>query len=105
MKQRKRYTPEFKAQAVDLLATGKPVPELAEELRVSSNLLYNWRAGAQIPQAGSAGARAGGERSEADDLRNLRDLRRENARLQVENDILKKAAVIPGTRVPSSSGK
>ena len=72
MKPRKRYTPEFKTQAVELLATGKPVPELAEELCVSSNLLYNWR---------------------------------ENARLQIENDILKKAAVILGTRLPSSSGK
>ena len=102
MKPRRLYTPEFKTQALELLATGKPVPELAEELRISSNLLYNWRAGAQIPQVGSAGPRAGGERSEADDLR---DLRRENARLQVENDILKKAAVILGTRVPSSSGK
>jgi len=102
MKPRKRYTPEFKTQAVELLATGKPVPELAEELCVSSNLLYNWRAGTRIPQVGSAGARAGGERSEADDLR---DLRRENARFQIENDILKKAAVILGTRLPSSSGK
>ena len=102
MKPRRLYTPEFKTQALELLATGKPVPELAEELRISSNLLYNWRAGAQIPQVGSAGPRAGGERSEADDLR---DLRRDYARLQVENDILKKAAVILGTRVPSSSGK
>ena len=102
MKQRKRYTPEFKTQAVELLATGKPVPQLAEELQVSSNLLYNWRAGAQIPQSGSAGLCAGGARSEADELR---DLRRQNTRLQMENDILKKAAVILGTRVPPSSGK
>ncbi len=49
MKPRKRYTPEFKTQAVELLATGKPVPELAEEFCVSSNLLYNWRAGTRIP--------------------------------------------------------
>lgn len=81
------------------------MPELAEELGVSSNLLYNWRAvaqHAQLPQVGSAGLRAGGERSAAEDLR---ELRRENARLQVENDILRKAAVIPGTRIPSSSAK
>ena len=102
MKPRKRYTPEFKNQAVELLATGKPVTQLAEELRVSSNLLYNWRAGAQIPQVGSAGPRAVGEGSAADDLRSLR---REIALLKMENDILKKAAVILGTRLPSSSGK
>jgi transposase-like protein len=44
---RKRYTPEFKAQAVDLLSTGKPVAQVAEELCISSNLLYNWRHNSQ----------------------------------------------------------
>jgi transposase len=102
MKQNKRYTPEFKARAVELLATGKPVQELAEELRISASLLHSWRAGAQEPQVGSAGAPASGGRSEADELRLLR---REHARLQVENDILKKAAVILGTRAQASSAK
>ena len=102
MKQRKRYTSEFKAQTVELMAAGKPVPELAEELQVSSNLLYNWRADTQGARLGSAGTPAAGGRTEADELRALR---RENTRLQIENDILKKAAVILGTKLPSSSGK
>ena len=102
MKPRRLYTPEFKTQALELLATGKPVPELAQELCISTNLLYNWRAGTQLPQFGSAGASAGGGRSEADELR---ELRRENTRLQVENDILKKAAVILGTKLQPVSGK
>jgi transposase-like protein len=38
----------------------------------------------------------------ADDLRALR---RENAHLKMENDILKKAAVILGTKTQASSGK
>ena len=42
-KPRRRYTAEFKAQAVDLLQAGRPVPELAEELGISANLLYSWR--------------------------------------------------------------
>ena len=99
---RKRYTAEFKAQAVELLSTGKPVSEVAEELCISSNLLYGWRHSAQGAQLGSAGARAAGECSEADELRALR---RENTLLRQENDILKKAAVILGTRLPSSSAK
>ena len=69
---RKRYTTEFKAQAVELLSTGKPVSEVAEELCISSNLLYGWRHSSQGAQLGSAGARAAGERSEADELRALR---------------------------------
>ena len=40
-KPRKRYTPEFKAQAVELISTGKPVSQIAEELCIGSNLLYN----------------------------------------------------------------
>ncbi len=99
---RKRYPPEFKAQAVDLLSTGKPVAQVAEELCISSNLLYSWRHSSQGAQLGSAGARAAGERSAADELRALR---RENALLRQENDILKKAAVILGTRLPSNSAK
>jgi transposase len=102
MKQRKRYTTEFKAQAVELLATGKLVPELVQELRISSNLLYNWRSEAQGPQLGSAGVPAPSGNSGADELRALR---RENARLQIENDILKKAAVILGTKIQVSCGK
>lgn len=99
---RKRYTPEFKAQAVELLRTGKPVSQVAEELCISSNLLYSWRQGRQGTQLGGAGARAAGECSEAGERRALR---REVTLLRQENDILKKAAVILGTRLPSNSGK
>ena len=99
---RKRYTAEFKAQAVELLSTGKPVFQVAEELCIGSNLLYGWRHSSQGAQLGSAGARAAGERSEADELRALR---REVTLLRQEDDILKKAAVILGTRLPSNSAK
>ena len=91
---RKRYTAEFKAQAVALLATGKPVPELAQELCISSNLLYNWRQNVQ----GTPGGGAGPAGTPVSDAEALRALRRENALLRQENDILKKAAVILGTK-------
>ena len=99
---RRAYTSEFKEQAMALMSAGRPVGEVAQELGVSSNLLYNWRHHAQRAQGGSAGPRAAGESAEASDLRALR---RELDRLRVENDILKKAAIILGTRLPSSSGK
>jgi transposase len=76
------------------------VPELAEELGISANLLYNWRLSSQSPQLGSEGPRAVGERDAADELRALR---RELTRLRQENDILKKAAVILGTNPQPSS--
>ena len=56
----------------------------------------------KVCAAGSEGLRAVGEKSEADELRTLR---RENSLLKQENDILKKAAVILGTRPQLNSGK
>jgi transposase len=69
-KARPTYTAEFKAQAIELLALGKPVNQVAEELCVSSNLLYSWRRSSppQGTQGGSAGGRAVGEDSGADAL-------------------------------------
>lgn len=40
---RQRYTAEFKAQAVELISTGKPVSQIAEDLCIGSNLLYKWK--------------------------------------------------------------
>jgi len=101
-KPRQRYTAEFKAQALELISTGKPVSQIAEELCIGSNLLYKWQRDSRGSLVGSEGSRAEGERSAADDLRALR---RENALLKVENDILKKAAVILGTRPQPNFGK
>ena len=36
---RQRYTAEFKAQAVELVRMGKPVPTVAQELGIGSDLL------------------------------------------------------------------
>lgn len=97
-----RYTPDFKEKALGLLALGKPIAEVAQDLQISTNLLYSWRSQAQRSQGGSAGLRAVGELSEADALRALR---RENALLRSENDILKKAAIILGSRPQLNSAK
>jgi transposase-like protein len=53
------------------------------------------RKGSQAAHLGSAGLRAVGEQPAADEVRRLR---RENIHLKLENDILKKAAVILGTK-------
>ena len=83
-KARKQYTPEFKAQAIELLAIGRPVAELAEELCISANLLYSWKSSSQGARVGSEGGRAVGEDAAADDPRALR---LENAVLRQENEI------------------
>ncbi len=93
---RKRYTAEFKAQAVDLVGLGKPVREVAEDLGIGVGILHKWVGkDSQPAQLGSGGLRAVGEQPATDELCRLR---RENANLKLENDILKKAAVILGTK-------
>ena len=93
---RKRYSAEFKAQAVGLVRLGKPVTEVAQDLEIGTSLLYGWVSkGAQTGQLGSGGVRAAGEEPAADELASLR---REILTLKLENDILKKAAVILGTK-------
>ena len=98
---RKRYSSDFKAQIVDLFNLGKTVPQLAEEFGVGTSILYRWvqpSSSDQPAQLGSAALRAVGEVGEADELRRLRA---EITHLRMENDILKKAAVILGTQTPS----
>ena len=100
---RKRYSSDFKAHAVELVNLGKSVPEVAQELGIGTSILYRWaQPNGQSAQLGSADLRAGGEEGEADELRRLR---RDVAQLRLENDILKKAAVILGTPPPSRPAK
>ena len=88
MKDRKRYSREFKLEAVRRCEeSGKPIAEIARELDVSLNLLYRWRDA--IVKEGK-NAFAGSGKKEADELAALR---RENARLREERDILKKSLV------------
>ena len=81
---RKRYTPEFRAEAIrQVTERGYPVSEVARRLGVSTHSMYKWLKGVSRTP-----------RLVAQD-----DLRAENARLKTElkrveeeRDILKKAA-------------
>ena len=100
---KKRYTAEFKAQAVEMVRVGRPVREVAMELEVGVSLLYGWvYKSSQPAQLVCEGGRAVGEEPAADELRRLR---REVTTLKLENDILKKAAVILGTNPPLQGGR
>jgi len=100
---RKRYSEEFKVRAVEVVVGGKPVPEAARELGIGSGILYRWVSKvARAMETESKREPTGDGASPADELRVLR---RENARLQLENDILKKAAVILGSNRPPNAGR
>ncbi len=85
-KTRPPYPPEFKAEAVKLArSSGKPLSGLARDLGVSTETLRNWLKQEQI----DTGKREGITTDEREELRRLR---RENATLRMEREILKKAA-------------
>ncbi len=84
---RRRFTAEFKAEAVGrLLEGGKGLGEVATELGISPGQLSAWRN--EHLAAGSAEALAR-QKAEAAELARLR---RENKRLEEEVEILRKAA-------------
>ena len=38
-----RYTAEFRRKVLDLVAAGRPVTQVAEDLGVTAQTIYNWR--------------------------------------------------------------
>jgi transposase-like protein len=53
---RRRYSAEFKAQAIGLVEMGKPVSEVAQDLEISEGVLYAWvRKGSPARHSGAQG--------------------------------------------------
>ncbi len=85
---RRRFTDEFKREAVRLIReSGRPVAQVARELEISDNVLYRWRSEQQ--QIESQGGTRQSVRAEQDELTRLK---RENETLRKERDFLKRAA-------------
>lgn len=90
MAKRTTYSKEFKVEAVRLLERGDKKPaDLARELGVSRNKLYQWRE--QLKGKSVEAAFPGQGRRSADSAA-LAALRRENAQLKEEIAFLKKTA-------------
>lgn len=89
MTKRKKFTGEFKREAVRLLETSQKQPsDLARELGVRRNQLYKWKE--QLGRRGEKAFPGHGRRSASRD--EVSRLRRELEQVKEERDILKKAA-------------
>lgn len=96
---RKRFSAEFKRQAVELLETGgRSGTEVARELGIRQNQLYKWRE--EIKQKGEAAFKKSSGRPKKDEQSELSRLKQENERLREENIILKKAATYFAKELP-----
>ena len=97
-----KYTKEFRQEAVQLVIQEQlSIPEAARRLNLPPNTLDNWM---RKYKAGKLGEVGKNYRILTDTEMELAKLRKENAILKMERDILKKAAAyfakesLPGTR-------
>ena len=94
-------TPEFRRRAVELARLGEqPIAVVAKQLSISESCLRNWLAQADADENGSESRLTSAERRE------LAQLRREKRWLEMENEILKRAAayfarenILPNERI------
>lgn len=86
MGKRKRYSAELQQEIVRLVRAGRTPEELAREFEPSGPAIRNWVKQAELDE----GTRTDGLKTE--EREELARLRRENARLKEEREILSKAA-------------
>jgi transposase len=81
---RRQFTAEFKRDAVELVrTTGRPIAEIARELGIYDSTLGNWVRQDRINRGEQDGL-------STDDRARLRELERENTKLRMERDLLKR---------------
>ena len=83
------HPPEFRQRAVELARMReKPIVELAGDLGISESCLRNWMAQADADE----GKNTESGRLSSDERAELAELRKKNRRLEVELEIVKRAA-------------
>ena len=93
-KKRRSYTREFKIEAVKLVTEkGQSITEVARSLGIHENLLRSWKQALHKESHGEQPAFPGHGYCPALD-EELRRLKADNRRLQMECDILKKATAL-----------
>jgi transposase-like protein len=82
----RKFTPEYREEAVQMvLATSRPIAEVARELGLNESTLSNWVSKYRVDHPAS-------EDLNISDRARLRELEKENRELRMEREFLKKAA-------------
>ncbi len=86
-RRRRRFSDEFKRDAVEIVrSSDKSIAEVARELGIYDSSLGNWVRQDQIDRGEREGL-------SSDEQQELAELRRENSRLRMERELLKRAVV------------
>jgi transposase len=86
---RRQFDPDFRAGAVRIVKeSGKPIAQVARDLGINEGTLANWVARDRRASSPALGALDESERAE------LARLRRENAELAMERDVLKRSVAL-----------
>ena len=91
---RRKYDATFKEEVLKMVASGRPISEIAQALGVGENLIYRWKSVAQNANKGNAGTNA--SNNLPDSTAEIERLKAELRRTEQERDILKKALGILG---------
>ncbi len=89
LKSQKRHSKAFKKEAVELLLTGRSIHDLAAELCVGHSTLHRWKE--EYLMELNAGPRDAAELAPVKMYEELQRLRKENQKLKLHQEILKKA--------------
>ena len=103
IRQRRAFTDDYKRQAVDLVAlSGRSIGAVAKELGLRDSVLRRWverRGTGREPTAATWRPITQAALPSADQAAEIARLHRENERLRMERDILRKSiAIFAGTR-------
>jgi transposase len=86
---RRKFDEDFRQGAVRIVReTGKPIAQVARELGINEGTLGNWCARDRRLRDGAGGPLSEDERAE------LARLRRENAELAMQRDVLKRSVAL-----------
>jgi transposase len=87
-KSRPPYPEQFRREALELVRQGRSIPDVAESLGITAQSLRNWKRQDERDRGERDDGLTSAEREE------LRRLRRENARLKQERDVLTRATAL-----------